>query len=123
MKFNKFLMFSLLFNLHFVAQADPVRETVTCADDHYLFVMKDSAIPTFRTAVLAFSGREISLQCRGKFQSDATTFTCEEKRAGGGRYFIQVLLSEEVKTAEVFHEQFYPLPLKKLSQLDCEISS
>lgn len=106
-----------------VALADPARETVACSNEHYQFVMKDSAVPTYRTASLTFSGREIFFKCQGEFQGNSASFTCEEDRAGEGRYFVGVVLSHTGSTAEVVHEQAYPLPPRSLAKLSCQITS
>jgi len=111
------------FFLSIISQADPVREVVNCSNEHYQFVMKDTAVPTYRTASLQFSGRMIALKCQGEFVGDSASFTCEEDRAGEGRYFVGVVLNQTGNTAEVVHEQAYPLPPRSLAKLTCQITN
>ncbi|MFM8269168.1 MAG: hypothetical protein ACKN9V_03185, partial [Pseudomonadota bacterium] len=81
----------------------PDQEMITCKDDHYTLVLRETAVPTYKTAALSFSERTITLKCQGEFQSNNASFTCEEDRAGDGRYLAGVTLVGEKGSAEIAH--------------------
>jgi len=113
----------MLSTLHLSAFAgSPTQETITCKNEHYNLVLRETAVPTYKTATLSFSGRSVALKCQGEFQQNNVSYTCEEDRAGDGRYLAGVVLVGEEGTAQIAHEQIYPLAPKHLAELDCELS-
>jgi len=117
----KYLVVGLV--LSAFGQGAAARELVICSNNHYQFVMRDTAVVTYKVATLEFAGRQIQLKCQGEFQDQSASFSCQEDRAGDGRYLVGVILSETAKTAEVVHEQAYPLPPKTLAKLNCTIQN
>ncbi|NBX75486.1 MAG: hypothetical protein EBQ92_02950 [Proteobacteria bacterium] len=101
---------------------NPNQETITCRNEHYSLVLRETAVPTYKTATLSFSGRHMTLKCQGEFQQNNVSFTCEEDRAGDGRYLAGVVLVGEKGSAEIAHEQMYPLAPKHLADLTCELN-
>lgn len=121
MKFGSFSITLLM--VQAVALADvPTREKITCTNEHYTLVLRETAVPTYKTATLSFSGRNISLKCQGEFQDKNVSYTCVENRDGEGKYLAGVVLVDGTGTAEVAHEQAYPLSPKSLATLACEVS-
>lgn len=110
----------VLTTVHFAFAAGPTQQTISCQNEHYHLVLRDTAVPTYKTGTLSFSGRNIALKCQGEFQDNNASFTCEEDRAGDGRYLAGVVLVGEKGSAEIVHEQVYPLSPKHLATLPCE---
>jgi hypothetical protein len=106
--------------------AGPTREVVHCQDDHYTLVIRETAVPTYRNGTLSFSGRSIKLKCGVELQEQDQTsgvnMTCLEDRAGEGLYLAEVTLIDLKGTAELAHQQMYPLKPKFLSTLPCNVT-
>jgi hypothetical protein len=115
-----FLVFSTLQLTAFAG--GPTQETITCRNEHYNLVLRETAVPTYKTATLSFSGRHMTLKCQGEFQQNNVSYTCEEDRAGDGRYLAGVVMVGEKGSAEIAHEQIYPLAPQHLADLSCELT-
>lgn len=104
-----------------IASANPEQEIVVCSNDHYRLVLRETAVVTYRTATLSFSGRDLGLKCQGEIEpkSQNLSFMCQEDRSGDGRYLAGVVFTGERGTAQIVHEQAYPLAPKVLANLDC----
>ena len=106
--------------------AGPTREVVHCQDDHYTLVIRETAVPTYRTGTLSFSGRSIALKCevdlQEQDQNSGVNMTCLEDRAGEGLYLAGVTLIDLKGKAELAHQQMYPLKPKFLSTLPCDVT-
>lgn len=100
------------------------REVIQCHNDHYALVVRETAVPTYRVATLNFSERSLSLKCQVEFQNQdkSVTLTCEEDRAGDGRYLAGITLVDSKGNADIAHEQMYPLKPKSLATLPCEVT-
>lgn len=119
-------MKSLIFGLTLLASspivfAAPTREVIVCKNEHYQLVVRETAVPTLRMAHLTFSDRSVSLKCQMELveKSDLVNFTCVEDRAGDGRYLAGIFMEKTSGTANVAHEQMYPLKPKTLAELPC----
>ena len=100
------------------------REVIQCQNDHYALVVRETAVPTYRSATLTFSERSISLKCQVEFQNQdkSVSITCEEDRAGDDRYLAGITLVNLKGNADIAHEQMYPLKPKSLATLPCEVT-
>jgi len=116
------LAFLLFTSQAMTSLAAPTREKVICKNEHYLLVLRETAVPTYKVATLSFSDRNISLKCQGEFQEKNVSFSCEEDRAGEGRYLAGVVLIGETGSAEIAHEQAYPLRPQPLATLPCQVT-
>jgi len=118
---KSFMVSSVLIGFTSTLFAGPSREVVVCENDHYNLVIRETAVVTLKTGTLSFSGRSITLKCQMELveKSDLVNYTCLEDRAGDGRYLAGVLLEKGNGTANVAHEQIYPLKPKTLAELPC----
>ncbi|NBX92496.1 MAG: hypothetical protein EB078_04035 [Proteobacteria bacterium] len=120
---NLFLLIAIMGSVELFA--DPVREVISCGNEHYRLVLRDSAVVTYKTGTLSFSNRTISMACKLVTLNpteDQMEFTCEENRAGDGRFLAGVTLVGEEGTAEISHEQIHPLKPHVLADLRCRVT-
>jgi hypothetical protein len=104
--------------------ANPTREVIICKNDHYQLMVRDTAVVTYKSATLSFSGRTIQLQCQMELieKSDLVNYSCMEDRAGDGRYLAGLLMEKNTGTANISHEQIYPLKPKTLAEISCVLT-
>jgi|694.fasta_scaffold40392_3 hypothetical protein len=105
--------------------ANPEREVITCANEHYQLVVRETAVVTLRQATLTFSNRTIGMKCEVVLENNNyshTEISCEEDRAGDGRYLAGITVVKEEGQAELSHEQIYPLKPKTLANLSCKVT-
>ncbi|NBV49711.1 hypothetical protein EBR78_00675 [bacterium] len=120
---NFFIGLGVLLSLSPMAKAGNPREVIACQNEHYQLILRETAVPTYKEGTLNFSGRSIHMKCQGEFQPNSknVSFTCEEDRAGDGRYLAGVVLMGAEGNAEIVHEQMYPLQPKSLAKIPCKL--